>query len=67
VPRSGQLDPELHHNILDFVHGEVYAGEILDPKTPRVVPGTALARMKAALGSKMAPTTTPSGPARQQS
>ena len=28
-----QLDPELHRYILDFVYGEVYAGEKLDPKT----------------------------------
>ncbi len=28
-----QLDPQLHSYILDFVYGEVYAGEILDPKT----------------------------------
>ncbi len=28
-----QLDPELHRYIMDFVYGEVYAGEGLDPKT----------------------------------
>jgi 4-carboxymuconolactone decarboxylase len=28
-----QLDPELHRYIMDFVYGEVYAGEVLDPKT----------------------------------
>ena len=28
-----QLDPELHRYILDFVYGEVYAGDLLDPKT----------------------------------
>jgi 4-carboxymuconolactone decarboxylase len=28
-----QLDPQLHRYIIDFVYGEVYAGEILDPKT----------------------------------
>jgi 4-carboxymuconolactone decarboxylase len=28
-----QLDPELHRYIIDFVYGEVYAGEGLDPKT----------------------------------
>jgi alkylhydroperoxidase/carboxymuconolactone decarboxylase family protein YurZ len=28
-----QLDPELHRHIIDFVYGEVYAGEVLDPKT----------------------------------
>jgi 4-carboxymuconolactone decarboxylase len=27
------LDPELHRYILDFVYGEVYSGEALDPKT----------------------------------
>jgi len=28
-----QLDPDLHRYILDFVYGEVYAGDTLDPKT----------------------------------
>ena len=28
-----QLDPELHRYIMDFVYGEVYAGEALDRKT----------------------------------
>ena len=28
-----QLDPELHRYIMDFVYGEVYAGDTLDPKT----------------------------------
>jgi len=28
-----RLDPELHRYILDFVYGEVYAGDTLDPKT----------------------------------
>ena len=28
-----QLDPELHRYILDFVYGEVYAGDVLDPRT----------------------------------
>jgi 4-carboxymuconolactone decarboxylase len=28
-----RLDPELHRYIMDFVYGEVYAGEVLDPKT----------------------------------
>src|SRR4051794_16118945 len=28
-----QLDPELHRYIMDFVYGEVYSGEVLDPKT----------------------------------
>jgi len=27
------LDPELHRYIIDFVYGEVYAGDVLDPKT----------------------------------
>ena len=28
-----QLDPELDRYIIDFVYGEVYAGDVLDPKT----------------------------------
>jgi 4-carboxymuconolactone decarboxylase len=28
-----QLDPELHRHIIDFVYGEVYAGDALDAKT----------------------------------
>jgi 4-carboxymuconolactone decarboxylase len=28
-----QLDPELHRYIIDFVYGEVYAGDGLDAKT----------------------------------
>lgn len=28
-----QLDPELHRYIVDFVYGEVYSGDVLDPKT----------------------------------
>jgi hypothetical protein len=28
-----ELDPELHRYIMDFVYGEVYAGDVLDPKT----------------------------------
>jgi 4-carboxymuconolactone decarboxylase len=28
-----KLDPELHRYILDFVYGEVYAGDVLDAKT----------------------------------
>jgi 4-carboxymuconolactone decarboxylase len=28
-----ELDPELHRYIIDFVYGEVYSGEVLDPKT----------------------------------
>jgi 4-carboxymuconolactone decarboxylase len=27
------LDPELHRHIMDFVYGEIYAGDVLDPKT----------------------------------
>lgn len=28
-----RIDPELHRYIMDFVYGEVYAGDVLDPKT----------------------------------
>ena len=28
-----QLDPELHRYIMDFVYGEIYGGDVLDPKT----------------------------------
>jgi 4-carboxymuconolactone decarboxylase len=28
-----QLDPELHRYIIDFVYGEVYAGDVLDART----------------------------------
>jgi 4-carboxymuconolactone decarboxylase len=28
-----ELDPELHRYIIDFVYGEVYAGDVLDAKT----------------------------------
>jgi 4-carboxymuconolactone decarboxylase len=28
-----RLDPELHRYVMDFVYGEVYAGDALDPKT----------------------------------
>ena len=28
-----QLDPELHRYVMDFVYGEVYAGDLLDAKT----------------------------------
>lgn len=28
-----RLDPALHRYILDFVYGEVYSGDALDPKT----------------------------------
>lgn len=27
------LDPELERHVLDFVYGEIYSGETLDPKT----------------------------------
>jgi 4-carboxymuconolactone decarboxylase len=27
------LDPELHRHIIEFVYGEIYAGDALDPKT----------------------------------
>ena len=27
------LDPELHRYIMEFVYGDVYAGDVLDPKT----------------------------------
>jgi len=28
-----QLDPKLHRYIIEFVYGEVYADDVLDPKT----------------------------------
>ena len=28
-----RLDPEVHRYIIDFVYGEVYAGDVLDAKT----------------------------------
>jgi 4-carboxymuconolactone decarboxylase len=28
-----KLDPEFHRYVLDFVYGQVYAGQTLDPKT----------------------------------
>jgi 4-carboxymuconolactone decarboxylase len=28
-----RLDPDLHRYIIDFVYGEVYAGDVLDAKT----------------------------------
>jgi 4-carboxymuconolactone decarboxylase len=28
-----QIDPELHRHIVDFVYGEVYSGDSLDPRT----------------------------------
>jgi len=27
------LDPELHRYVVEFVYGQVYSGEVLDPKT----------------------------------
>ena len=27
------LDPEFHRHVVEFVYGEIYSGEILDPKT----------------------------------
>jgi 4-carboxymuconolactone decarboxylase len=27
------LDPDFHRYVVEFVYGEVYAGEVLDPKT----------------------------------
>jgi 4-carboxymuconolactone decarboxylase len=27
------LDPEFHRQVVEFVYGEIYSGEILDPKT----------------------------------
>jgi 4-carboxymuconolactone decarboxylase len=28
-----ELDPEFHRHVVEFVYGEIYAGETLDPKT----------------------------------
>jgi 4-carboxymuconolactone decarboxylase len=28
-----RLDPELHRYVMDFVYGEIYAGDVLDAKT----------------------------------
>jgi len=28
-----ELDPELHRYIIEFVYGEIYSGDVLDPKT----------------------------------
>ncbi|MFL5780060.1 MAG: carboxymuconolactone decarboxylase family protein [Thermoleophilaceae bacterium] len=28
-----RLDPELHRYIMEFVYGDVYAGDVLDPRT----------------------------------
>ena len=44
-----QLDPELHRYIIDFVYGEVYAGDTLDPKTRALC----TVAMLAALGQQL--------------
>ncbi len=44
-----QLDPELHRYIIDFVYGEVYAGEVLDAKTRALC----TVAMLAALGQQL--------------
>jgi 4-carboxymuconolactone decarboxylase len=44
-----QLDPELHRYIIDFVYGEVYAGDSLDPKTRALC----TVAMLAALGQQL--------------
>jgi 4-carboxymuconolactone decarboxylase len=44
-----QLDPELHRYILDFVYGEVYAGDVLDAKTRALC----TVAMLAALGQQL--------------
>jgi 4-carboxymuconolactone decarboxylase len=28
-----ELDPEFHRHVIEFVYGDIYAGEALDPKT----------------------------------
>lgn len=43
------LDPQLHRYIMDFVYGEVYAGEGLDPKTRALC----TVAMLAALGQQL--------------
>jgi 4-carboxymuconolactone decarboxylase len=43
------LDPDLHRYILDFVYGEVYAGETLDAKTRALC----TVAMLAALGQQL--------------
>ncbi len=43
------LDPELHRYIIDFVYGEVYAGETLDGKTRALC----TVAMLAALGQQL--------------
>jgi 4-carboxymuconolactone decarboxylase len=44
-----QLDPELHRYIIDFVYGEVYAGDTLDRKTRALC----TVAMLAALGQQL--------------
>jgi 4-carboxymuconolactone decarboxylase len=44
-----QLDPELHRYIIDFVYGEVYAGDVLDPRTRALC----TVAMLAALGEQL--------------
>jgi 4-carboxymuconolactone decarboxylase len=44
-----ELDPELHRYIMDFVYGEVYAGDVLDPKTRALC----TVAMLAALGQQL--------------
>jgi 4-carboxymuconolactone decarboxylase len=44
-----RLDPELHRYIIDFVYGEVYAGDVLDPKTRALC----TVAMLAALGEQL--------------
>ena len=44
-----QLDPELHRYIIEFVYGEVYAGDVLDPKTRALC----TVAMLAALGQQL--------------
>lgn len=44
-----QLDPELHRYIIDFVYGEVYAGDVLDAKTRSLC----TVAMLAALGQQL--------------
>jgi 4-carboxymuconolactone decarboxylase len=44
-----QLDPELHRYIIDFVYGEVYAGDVLDPRTRALC----TVAMLAALGQQL--------------
>jgi 4-carboxymuconolactone decarboxylase len=44
-----QLDPELHRYIIDFVYGEIYAGDVLDGKTRALC----TVAMLAALGEQL--------------